>query len=35
MKRSYQYTVIIMIIVASVFTARLATAQASITPRIE
>ena len=35
MKRSYQYTVIFMIIVASVFTAVLATAQASMTPRIE
>lgn len=35
MKRSYQYTVIFMIIVASVFTAVLATAQASMKPRIE
>jgi len=34
MKRSYQYTVIFMIIVASVFTAILATAQTSMTPRI-
>lgn len=35
MKKSYQYTVIFMIIVASIFTAILATAQASMTPQIK
>jgi Na+-transporting NADH:ubiquinone oxidoreductase subunit C len=34
MKKSYQYTVVFMILVASVFTAILATAQASMDPRI-
>ncbi len=34
MKRSYQYTVIFMILVASIFTAILATAQAAMDPRI-